>query len=38
MRQSCLGSLWVVCVLFLPALSAAEDNLFYSDLARARSE
>ena len=35
MRQSCLGSLWVACVLFLPALSAAEDTLFYSDLARA---
>ena len=38
MRQCCLGSLWVVCVLILPALSAAEDNAFYSDLARAWHE
>ena len=34
MRPYCFGSMWVVCVLLSPALYA-EDNLFYSELARA---
>lgn len=38
MRRRCFISLWVLCVLFPSALSAAEFNAFYSELARAWHE